>query len=358
MKAKDRRRLSPAEVAISQMDFTGNIIPHDWYEHIRHDSKKPNLPAIIILSDIVYWYRAAEVTKGNRVVGHQSKFDADKLQKSRAHYAEQFGLTKKQVSDAIEFLVKKGLITQELRTFTTDAGTTMRNVMYLEPVPEKIAEITYGSLRDQSDDSDGDLQSIPSDPSPKVSPTGDTSIASGPKVSPTGETVQPTGETNTKTTTEITLTTSPTGGAEAPIPEQLSMKDQFYQMLKELEDTPANKRVAKLMGIYVHCYGDKNLPDYGKLGAVAKKIGSAGRLAELLWLNTTKQITGDVLDYIMACERNRKKGNRNGNGRKKSTTGANTDAGQGYTQPASATPADEAARIRTALGITSPLASD
>lgn len=161
-----------------------------------------------------------------------------------------------------------------------------------------------------------------------------------------------------ETNSETKLTTPPTGGAEAPIPEQLSMKDQFYQMLKELEDTPANKRVAKLMGIYVHCYGDKNLPDYGKLGAVAKKIGSAGRLAEMMWLNTTKQITGDPLDYIVACERNRKKGSTNGNGRKKSTTGANTDAGQGYTQPASQTPADEAARIRAALGLVSPLASD
>lgn len=357
MKQKDRRKLSPAEIAIGQMDFTGNVIPHDWYKHIRHDSKKPNLPAIIILSDIVYWYRPAELTKGNRVVGHQSKFDADKLQKSRAHYAEQFGLTKKQVSDAIEFLVNKGLITQELRTFTTDAGTTMRNVMYLEPVPEKIAEITYSSLRDQSDDSGDDLQAIPVDPSPKVSPTGDTPSTSGQKVSPTGETVEPTGETNTETTTENTLTTSPTGGAEAPIPEQESMRDQFYRLLKELKDTEPSKRNAKLMGIYVHCYGDKDLPSYGKLGQFAKSIG-AGRLAELLWLNTTKQITGDPLDYIMACERNRKKGNRNGNGRKKSTTGANVDAGQGYTQPASATPADEAARIRAALGFVSPLASD
>ena len=47
--------------AITQLHITGNVIPENWYKAIIKPSGKPYLNAIIILSDLVYWYRAAEV---------------------------------------------------------------------------------------------------------------------------------------------------------------------------------------------------------------------------------------------------------------------------------------------------------
>lgn len=43
--------------AIGQSYLEGNVFPHKWYEHIRFDSGKPDLTAIIILSEIIYGSR-------------------------------------------------------------------------------------------------------------------------------------------------------------------------------------------------------------------------------------------------------------------------------------------------------------
>ena len=46
---------------MGKLQITGNIIPVAWYQTIRKETGKPNLNAIIILADIVYWYRPIEV---------------------------------------------------------------------------------------------------------------------------------------------------------------------------------------------------------------------------------------------------------------------------------------------------------
>ena len=50
------------EIVDKMMQFgpSGNIIPNTWYKSIRYENGKPNLIAITLLSDIVYWYRPQE----------------------------------------------------------------------------------------------------------------------------------------------------------------------------------------------------------------------------------------------------------------------------------------------------------
>jgi len=137
--------------AIGKMDFTGNIIPHPWFEHLRKKGKKADKPytvAIILLSDIVYWYRPIEVRdeKTGRLLGWRKRFKSDKLQKDYGSLALQFGFTKKQVKDAIQFLKQQGVITTELRTVKTKSGQLLGNVMFIEPVVSRLAEITYSRL--------------------------------------------------------------------------------------------------------------------------------------------------------------------------------------------------------------------
>lgn len=40
--------------------MTGNVTPITWYKTLLSPGGKPYLIAVIILSDIVYWYRAKE----------------------------------------------------------------------------------------------------------------------------------------------------------------------------------------------------------------------------------------------------------------------------------------------------------
>lgn len=52
---------SPIVDRMCRLQFTGNVIPAAWYRTIIRDNGKPNLTAIIILSDVVYWYRPVEI---------------------------------------------------------------------------------------------------------------------------------------------------------------------------------------------------------------------------------------------------------------------------------------------------------
>lgn len=139
---------------IGLMSFSGNVIPHTWYQHItkttEHSAGKagvklierPYLEAIVILSDIVYWYRPQIVRdeKTGQVVSINKRFAADKLQRSYQQLADMFGLGKDQARAAVKHLEKSGLITTEFRTLVV-RGVKLSNVLYIEPVPTAIARI-------------------------------------------------------------------------------------------------------------------------------------------------------------------------------------------------------------------------
>ncbi|WP_434577153.1 hypothetical protein [Thermoanaerobacterium thermosaccharolyticum] len=145
---------------IGKINFEGNIIPANWYKHITFSSGKPNLNAIIILAEIVYWYRPTIIRDPatGEIKGYKTKFNADKLQRSYQSFADQFGISKRQAQDAIKLLRDLGLITLEFRTITMPtSGLKLTNVMFIEPVPERIEEITYNNIK-EIDNSDDNLE--------------------------------------------------------------------------------------------------------------------------------------------------------------------------------------------------------
>lgn len=136
---------------IGKINLEGNIIPNSWYNKIRFGASKrypdgvPDCFAILILADIVYWYRPGEKRdeKTGRIIGPYRKFDADKLQRSYEALAEQFGIKKDHAKDACHRLRDAGLITIEIRHGLRYKDKILNNVVYLEPVPEEIAKITF-----------------------------------------------------------------------------------------------------------------------------------------------------------------------------------------------------------------------
>ena len=116
---------------ISKINFSGKI-PQNWFKHIRFDDNKPDTVAIILLADIIYWYRHTEIRDeiSGLTIGYRKKFKADKLQKNYSAMAEQYGFTKRQVQDAMNRL-KSGIIIIELRTVTTTTGSRLGNVVFI-----------------------------------------------------------------------------------------------------------------------------------------------------------------------------------------------------------------------------------
>ena len=121
----------------------GNLVDNGWIENLKYDNGKTNLNAVMILSEIVYWYRPMAIRDEftGQVVGYKKKFAADKLQMKYETIGNRLGLTKRQVKDACDFLRNRNLITIEFRTVETSLGR-LPNVMYIELVIDNLKKIT------------------------------------------------------------------------------------------------------------------------------------------------------------------------------------------------------------------------
>ena len=192
--------LPRAVAEIGKIHFEGNIIPHPWYQHITLESGKPDLPAIIILAEIIYWYRPIQSLDQSGKLILRKRFDSDMFQCSAAYFEAKFGLTKTQARRAIARLEEGGLIRREFRDVVIQ-GILRNNITFIEPVPLAIMAITHP----------------PTAVTEMVSTVSETLPLAVQTPSPVGETPSPTGERlslkshlseiTTETTTEITTTT-------------------------------------------------------------------------------------------------------------------------------------------------------
>lgn len=135
---------------VSEMNFSGNVVPLTWFKTMLGESGKPMLLAIDLLADIVYWYKPKEIRDEGTgdLIGFQKRFKADLLQRSYRQIEQRFGVTKKQARTALDYLCKIGVIRKHLRNELTSDGTPLHNNMYLELVPEKLKELTYPQFDD------------------------------------------------------------------------------------------------------------------------------------------------------------------------------------------------------------------
>lgn len=142
--------------AMAAMHLTGNVIPQIWYKNILRENGKPDLLAIIILADICYWYRPAELRdeRTGQFLGYAKKFkDKDLLQRSYAQFADMFGESKRSITDAIVRLEKLGVIRRVFRTLDI-GGTRYNNVLFIDLFPERLYQITYPEMEDKEDKSE------------------------------------------------------------------------------------------------------------------------------------------------------------------------------------------------------------
>lgn len=138
------RETTPEVEAIGQFNITGNVIPNSWFKTIVGDTGKPNVNAIMVLSDIVYWYRPTEVRdeRTGATIGFQRKFKGDLLQRSYKQLSDQFGISKQSAMRAVVLLEKLGAVTRVFKTVET-GGTVLNNVLFIRPNVERLFELTY-----------------------------------------------------------------------------------------------------------------------------------------------------------------------------------------------------------------------
>ena len=126
------------------IEFTGNIIPTNWYKTITNDKGKPDLTAIVILADILYWYRPSIVrTDGLTQEEYlRKKFkDSDYLQRNYSQIETQFGISKRSERNAVVRLENIGVIERKTKNIISKGGTPLNNVMYLKLNVPKLLEL-------------------------------------------------------------------------------------------------------------------------------------------------------------------------------------------------------------------------
>ena len=76
----------------------GNVIPNDWYIHLRNEKDKIQTNAALILADIVYWYRPIPIYDINtaKIVGYGKQFKEDLLQLGYRYLEKKFGFSNSQ----------------------------------------------------------------------------------------------------------------------------------------------------------------------------------------------------------------------------------------------------------------------
>lgn len=127
---------------IGGLNFKGNVVDHEWFNYITFSNGKPHIVAIMVLSEIVYWYRPTVIRdEYTGKVIYKKKFKSDKLQKSYQQLAETFGFSKLQVKRACDLLVDMCLIEIEFRTIIVNE-ITLNNVMFVEPKVNEIKSIS------------------------------------------------------------------------------------------------------------------------------------------------------------------------------------------------------------------------
>lgn len=127
-----------------------NSIPETWYHTIKRNNQ-PHAMAILILWDLVYWYKWTEVRDevSGLVIGYKKKFKADLLQRSYEAISNKFGISKRQATDIIVFLEKLGAVKRVFRNIKV-ANTTLSNVLFIELVPNVIKELCNADLGEVS----------------------------------------------------------------------------------------------------------------------------------------------------------------------------------------------------------------
>lgn len=97
-----------------------------------------------------------------------------------------------------------------------------------------------------------------------------------------------------------------------PAEPAMSMAAEFSNVQAELKTS--NNKAAVLHRWYVRCFGADSAPDYGYLGKVAKQVGGAGHLAQLMLQLASRPPAGDVLAYIQKMHSIKENGHSNGYG--------------------------------------------
>lgn len=128
-------------VEMASFGIEGHVIDHSWYHIIKKENGKTDPIAIMLLSDIFYWYKPChQIDKATGQHKIHKKFESDILQRSYPEIEKMFGFTKDQARDAFITLESLGIAERESRTIEIN-GVKVPNILYIKFNHERLSEL-------------------------------------------------------------------------------------------------------------------------------------------------------------------------------------------------------------------------
>ena len=136
----EKKKLPKVVGAFAQLRLTGNITPPSWFKTITFRTKRgtyPDLLAINLLADLVYWHRPKEVRneQTGQLIALDKKFKGAKLQRNPKQIASMFGCSEAQARGAIDHLEARHLVKKDYEHSKSGRKNWQ---MFLTPLPDVV----------------------------------------------------------------------------------------------------------------------------------------------------------------------------------------------------------------------------
>jgi len=116
--------------AFKTLNLSGNLIPFNLYKSIITKANRPDLPAISIFSEVLYWYRPKANNIDNSNTTFVNKFSGDAWQTSYSYLTKKFGFSHETIRRSLVKLETLGVIKREFRAIYLK-GQIYNNVMFI-----------------------------------------------------------------------------------------------------------------------------------------------------------------------------------------------------------------------------------
>lgn len=126
------------------LHISGDVVPPEFFQAIKFDSGKPDLLSVLILSNLLYWYRPIKPRdeRTDRANAWRQKFQGEMLSRTYQEWADIYGATERQARDACHRLQARGLLTISCKPCSTGGTTT-----YFAPVYHAVQSLLQSPSR-------------------------------------------------------------------------------------------------------------------------------------------------------------------------------------------------------------------
>lgn len=127
---------------MANISFRGDVVPSTWYSTFKDEKGKINAMALLMLANIVYWYRPTIIRDENGEV-FVKRFKSDLLQRSYNEFCDMFSIGRMTATRNLIYLEEHKVIERVFRDVETESGQILYNTMFIKLNFDELMKKTF-----------------------------------------------------------------------------------------------------------------------------------------------------------------------------------------------------------------------